>query len=184
MGQPKPMLPFGGEPMLLRVARVVQEVVEPVVVVAGVRQPLPPLPASLILARDRCEDRGPLEGLAVGLATLGHEVDAAFVTSCDVPLLLPAFVRRIVELAQGYDAAAPYLEGFYEPLAAVYRACLLPRVEVLLAAGRLRPVYLLEAARTRRVLAHELTDVDPHLQSLQNVNTPAAYQAALRHAGG
>ena len=46
------------------------------------------------LWRDRLPDRGPLEGIAAGLRALGKRVEAAYVTGCDVPLLVPGFVRR------------------------------------------------------------------------------------------
>lgn len=183
MGRPKLAIPFGDEPMLARVVRLVREVAEPVVVVAAAEQQLPALPPDVLVARDRRPDQGPLEGVAVGLAAIRNQSAVAFVTACDVPLLLPAFVRRIIELAQGYDIAIPYVNGFYEPLAAVYRMSVLPHVEQLLAAGRLRPVELLENVRTRRIEPAELRDVDPQLQSLANINSPADYEAALQRAG-
>src|SRR5262249_16790019 len=89
MGSPKALLPFGGETMRQRVVRLLGTVVAPVVVVAADHQPLPELPADVIVARDEQEARGPLEGLRAGLKALPVSVDAAYVTSCDVPLLVP-----------------------------------------------------------------------------------------------
>jgi molybdopterin-guanine dinucleotide biosynthesis protein A len=100
-----------------------------------------------------------------------------------VPLLKPDFIRRVVALSAGHDAAVPHVDGYDEPLSAVYRTGVLPQVEALLAADRLRPVYLFNAVRTRRILPEELADVDPGLESLANVNTPEEYRAALRKAG-
>ena len=53
----------------------------------------------------------------------------------------------------------------------------------LVAANRLRPVFLLERARAREIDISELRRVDPELRSLRNINTPAEYAAALRDAG-
>jgi molybdopterin-guanine dinucleotide biosynthesis protein A len=183
MGSPKLSLPFGTETMLGRVARTLGEVVGPIVVVAAPEQVVPRLPDHVDVARDRREGRGPLEGLAVGLAALGDRADAAYVTACDVPLLVPDFVRRMCDLFEGYEVAVPHVNGFDEPLAAVYRTAVLPHVERLLAAGQLRPVFLFDAVRTRRVGAEELTAVDPALDSLFNVNRPDDYQTALRREG-
>ena len=58
-----------------------------------------------------------------------------------------------------------------------------PQVQALLDAGRLRPFFLLESARTREIEVEELRSVDPQLDSLRNTNTPDDYQAALRDAG-
>lgn len=183
MERPKLTLPFGPETMLARVVRLLGEVVRPVVVVAAEDQELPELPGSIVIARDRRPDRGPLEGLAAGLRSLSDRVQAAFATACDVPLLLPEFVGRMVELSAGFEVTVPQVDGFDEPLAAVYRTGVLPQIDDLLAADRLRLAYLFDRVRTRRVMREELTDVDPDLQSLANVNDPADYRAALAAAG-
>ena len=183
MGRSKMTLPFGPETMLARVVRLLGEAVDTIVVVAARTQELPALPPGVLLARDRQDNRGPLEGLAVGLQAISDRVGAAFVTACDVPLLVPAFVRRMLDLSAGFDIAVPHVDGFDEPLSAVYRTGVLPQVEALLAAGRLRPAYLFDLLRTRRVTAAELRGVDPELRSLANVNSPADYQAALQRAG-
>ena len=183
MGRPKAMLPFGPETMLERVVGRVRAVGGPVVAVAAIRQELPALGPGVRVARDRRAGRGPLEGIRAGLAALRGEVEAAFVTGCDVPLLVPDFVRRMVELAAGFDVAVPHVGGHDEPLSAVYRTGVLPQVEALLAADRLRPAFLFDRVRTRRVTPDELADVDPDLASLANVNSPAEYAAVLRRAG-
>src|SRR5213075_573405 len=84
MGRAKATLPFGPELMLQRVVRLLSEVVEPIVVVAAPGQELPPLAASVQIARDEREGRGPLEGLSAGLAAMAGRADAVYATSCDV----------------------------------------------------------------------------------------------------
>ncbi len=183
MGHPKALLPFGPELMLQRVVRLLREAVPRVIVVAAPGQELPPLPPEAAVVRDRREGRGPLEGLAAGLAALPAEATAAYVTSCDVPLLRPAFVRRMIELHAGHQIAVPWAGGYHHPLAAVYSKAVLPQAERLLAEDRLRPVFLFEAADTRVVGEDELRDVDPELASLRNVNELEDYCAALVEAG-
>jgi molybdopterin-guanine dinucleotide biosynthesis protein A len=182
MGTSKALLPFGPETMLQRVVRLLSGVVGPIAAVAAVNQPLPVLPAEVIVTRDEREGRGPLEGLRAGLKALPTGVDAAYVTSCDVPLLVPGFVQQMLDLAEGYDIAVMEIDGLPHPLSAVYRRRVLPHVEALLAADRLRPVFLFDAVRTRRVLPQEMT-ADPELRTLWNLNTPADYQKALGAAG-
>ena len=182
MGTSKALLPFGPETMLQRVVRLLGEVVAPIVVVAAVDQELPELPPGVIVTRDEHKGRGPLEGLRAGLKALPDSVDAAYVTSCDVPLLVPGFVRQMLELADGYDIAVMEIDGFPHPLSAVYRRSVLPHVEALLAQDRLRPVFLFDAVSTRRVRPEEMT-ADPDLRTLRNLNTREDYQQALRDAG-
>jgi len=144
---------------------------------------LPELPDDAIITRDEREQRGPLEGLRAGLRALPDSVDIAYVTSCDVPLLVPGFVTRVIELLGDHDIAVMEIDGFAHPLSAVYRRTTLPHVESLLAQDKLRPVFLFDAVRTRRVQPAEMTSVDPLLYTLRNLNTREDYLAALSEAG-
>ena len=182
MGSPKALLPFGSETMLQRVVRLLGEVVSPIVVVAAADQDLPALPRDVIVTRDEREARGPLEGLRAGLKALPPHLDAAYITSFDAPLLIPNFVRQMLELAHGYDIAVMEIDGFTHPLSAVYRRATLPFVEDLLEHNRLRPAFLFELVKTRRVRPEEMT-ADPDLRTLRNLNTREDYQRALADAG-
>jgi molybdopterin-guanine dinucleotide biosynthesis protein A len=182
MGRPKLSLPFGTETMLARVVRILSEVVEPIVVVAAPEQELPPLPAGVRIARDEQEGLGPLSGLAAGLSALSGVVDAAYVSSCDVPLLAPEFVQRMIELLAEYEMVIPRDGNYHHPLAAVYRCSLEGRVRSLLSEGRFRPFFLMEDSDARVVDVSDLRDADPNLDSLRNLNTEEEYQHALRDA--
>ncbi len=181
MGTSKALLQFGPETMLQRVVRLLSTVVSPIVVVTAANQELPALPDDVVMTRDEHEARGPLEGLRAGLKALPLGVDAAYVTSCDVPLLVPGFVSEMITLATGYDVAVMEIDGFPHPLSAVYRRSTLPHIEDLLAHDRLRPVFLYERVKTRRVQPDEIT-ADPDLQTLRNLNTPDDYRQALADA--
>jgi molybdopterin-guanine dinucleotide biosynthesis protein A len=183
MGVPKLALPFGPETMLARVARLLSEACRPIIVVAAPGQELPRLSPDTIIARDRHEGRGPLEGLLAGLTALPADTDAAYVTGCDVPFLEPNFVRRMFELLGDHSIAVPLVDGFQHPLAAVYRPTLVEVIEALLTTDRRAPKYLFDTVPTRRVTASELIDVDPSLTTLENLNQPEEYLAALRKAG-
>ena len=183
MGSPKALLPFGDETMLQRVVRLLTTVVSPIVVVAARDQQLPELPEHVIITHDEREARGPLEGLRAGLMALPESVDCVYVTSCDVPLLVPAFATRMIDLLADFDIAVMEIDGFTHPLSAVYRRAVLPQVEALLAGDRLRPAFLFNAVRTRRVQTAEMIGVDPALRTLRNLNTREDYEQALSDAG-
>jgi molybdopterin-guanine dinucleotide biosynthesis protein A len=184
MGRDKATLPFGNELMLQRVVRLVGEVVPPpaTVVVASPRQSLPELPQELLVARDERDGCGPLEGLAAGLRTLRDQVDAAYVTACDVPLLKPAFVGRMFDLLGDHDIAVPLDGRQRHPLAAVYRMGLLPHIEQLLKTDQLSLRTLFSRVRTREVPVALLRAVDPQLDTLKNLNERQDYLAALAAA--
>src|SRR6185436_2172313 len=179
MGVPKATLPFGNETMLQRVVRLLHTVVSPIVVVAAREQVLPELHENVVVTRDERDQQGPLEGLRAGLSGMPDSVDIAYATSCDVPLLEPRFVERMVELLGDHDIAVMEIDGFTHPLSAVYRRNVLPHIESLLAQQKLRPAFLFDLVRTRRVKQEEIADVDPQLRTLRNLNTREDYLAAL-----
>ena len=196
MGRAKALLPVGSEVMLQRVVRILAPHARPIVVVAAAEQELPdlsetwqhthlPLPdetvtgSAIRIARDPVEYRGPLAGLAVGMTQLRGEVDMVYASACDAPLLKPAFIRAMIDALGDAEIAVPFDGRYHHPLAAVYRLSVLPVIEALLAADRLRPVFLFEECRTREVLVEELRLIDPQLDSLCNTNTPEEYEQAL-----
>lgn len=183
MGLPKLALPFGPERMLQRVLRLLRQAVPEIVVVAGRGQELPELPLDVQIVRDRREGRGPLEGLRVGLSALSEGREVAFVTGCDVPLLVPAFVARMIDLLGDGAIAVPVHDGRPCPLSAVYRRSVLGAIDSLLAADRLRLAFLFDLVPTRKVSAAELADVDPELATLHNLNYPSEYLEALARVG-
>ena len=189
MGTPKAWLQFGDERMLQRVVRILEGAVDSIVVVAARDQKLPALPDAVTIVRDSVSGRGPLQGLAAGMAAIPVDIELVYATATDVPFLQPAWIARLVELMGDEDMATPFGDGFYHPLASLYRKSkVLPAIETLLANDRLRPVFLVEAVRSRVIQFDDLRDVDPDLKTLENLNTPEDYQRALmaleREAGG
>lgn len=183
MGRPKAWLPIAGEIMLPRVVRLLSEAVSPLVVVAAPEQEVPALPAGVEVVRDEERGRGPLQGLAAGLAAIERRADAAYLSSCDVPFLRPAFVRRLIELLGEHAICVPRVGEYHHPLAAVYRVDVLPTVLRLLSENRLRPFFVFEAVPTRVVEASELVDVDAKFESLRNINTQEDYERAVAELG-
>ncbi len=171
--------------MLQRVVRLLSQAVAPesMVVVAAPNQSLPALPAAVTVAHDIREYRGPLQGLATGLRRTGDRFDAVYVTACDVPLLMPAFVDRMFQLLGEYDVAVPFDGEHHHSLAAVYRPSVLPHIQLLLDSDSLRSRFLFDLVRTREVPVDEMRDVDPQLATLENLNHYDDYLAALAAAG-
>jgi molybdopterin-guanine dinucleotide biosynthesis protein A len=178
MGRDKASLPFGDEVLLARVVRIVGEVVDEVVLVAREGQALP---AAFEAVRDPAEGLGPVAALAVGLRVVSGT--RAFVVACDLPLLRPALIRRLFDLAGDADACVPLIDGYPMTTCAVYAARVADIAEGLVAAGHLKLRTLLERITTRYVGPDDVRDVDPDLESFQDCNTLEAYQTALRRAG-
>jgi molybdenum cofactor guanylyltransferase len=186
MGTPKAALEWHGSTLLRRTAGMLARVTEgPVVVVRAPGQDLPSLPPGTEVVDDPREGLGPVQGLAAGLAALAGRAEIAFVSSTDMPFLHPAFVRRVLRAAQeGADVGLPVARGYPQPLAAAYRTALATLAEQLVAQQRLRPAFLFEQCAVTRLdeaalrADPVLAALDPGLDSVVNVNSPADYTAA------
>jgi molybdenum cofactor guanylyltransferase len=191
MGRPKASLEWHGSTLLHRVTGIVSRAVDgPVVVVRAADQELPDLPAHVKVVEDAAEGRGPLQGLAAGLAAVADQAEVAYVSSTDVPLLHPAFVRAVLNAAarEDVDVTLPIVHGYRHPLAAAYRTSLLAAVEELIQQDRMRPAFLFEQSRVRELSEEDLlrdrdlAEADPELLSVLNVNEPSDYQRARARA--
>ena len=186
MGTPKAALEWHGSTLLHRTAAIVTRATGgPVVVVRASGQELPELPTAVTVVDDPREGKGPVQGIAAGLAALVGRADAAFITSTDLPFLHPAFINTVLRaLEDGPDVALPVARGYQQPLAAAYRTSLAGLAERLVKEERLRPAFLFQECTVTRLddatlLADPvLKERDPDLDSVLNVNTPDEYQAA------
>ena len=184
MGVPKAELPFGPESMLQRILGILEPIVSCRIVVSAANSNRSMDIPDVVLTQDFRSDRGPLEGIRAGLMAAGAEgVEAAFVTSCDVPLLRTTFVQKLFALLGDQEIVVPWDDQFHHPLSAVYRVGLVDRIEDLLSQERLRPLFLIQESDSREVSVEDFRDVDPQLDSLRNCNRPLDYQAALQSAG-
>ena len=194
MGTAKAALEWHGSTLLRRTVGIVARATSgPVVVVRAAGQDLPELPEGTVVADDPREGKGPVQGIAAGLAALSGRAEVAFVSSTDMPFLHPAFIRRVLDVAaqsmgtgmgMGTDVVLPVARGYKQPLAAAYRVSLAETAERLVIQDRLRPAFLFGECRVETLdeaaLKRDpvLAALDPDLDSVLNVNTPADYAAA------
>ena len=168
-----------GRPVLEYALRAAAAVANPIVLVLGPDDPVPWLPADLgadvVLARDAVAHRGPLAGLAAGLAALPRPVDVAIVVAGDMPSAVPA----VLDLLAATLANDPML-GFVcleaepaSPLPAAVRPSVAgPAAAALLEADRRSLRGLLDAVPTVVVPAAEWRAIDPDGVTLRDVDTP------------
>jgi molybdopterin-guanine dinucleotide biosynthesis protein A len=194
MGQPKALLLTpAGEPLLVHLlrrltplgaARTVVVTNDPAIAA------LPGLPPGARCLADAYPDTGTLGGIATGLGAVSGW---AAVVACDLPFVQAALFAQLCAIAaeqdQGgdrWDAIVPVVDGYEEPLHALYHRRCLPAIVARLAAGARRVISFMPDVRTRYVDEAELRAIDPQLSSFVNVNTPeewAAVQAVLAASG-
>jgi molybdopterin-guanine dinucleotide biosynthesis protein A len=176
MGRPKALLPFDGEPLIVHIVRHLKRVFAETVVVAAPEQELPLLPVALV--RDQVAYQGPVSGIYRGLKAATKEV--CFVTSCDAPFLDLALISHLLSEISDCDVVVPFWQERFQPLHAVYRRSVAPLLHEQLERGELRPIFLYDKVRTRKVHEDEIRTFDPEGMSFLNMNSPADYDSALQ----
>lgn len=171
MGSDKASLPFGNETMLERITRVVRSVADEVIVV-GRRDQLSST------THDTIEDQGPLAGIAAGLAA--SQTDLNIVVACDMPLLKPEVLQRMVSLIGDHDACVATVGDHASALCGVYRSRVAQDARALLDSGERRVMRLLDRVQTTRVDGAAFRDIDPNLETFLSCDTPETYQSALK----
>lgn len=175
-GRDKLTEPFGERPLLhhpiLALAAVCGELV--VVLAPDVEAPPMPTGVDVTVARDAEPDRGPLAGLAAGLAVATNDVSV--VVGGDMPGLQQDVLREMVRACRETGAVAVALSdgGRERPLPIVVRTA--PARDVagrLLAGERRRLRDLLAEVRTVAIDEPTWTALDPERRTLVDVDEPA-----------
>ena len=171
MGQDKAFLTVGGRTLFEITLAAVREVLDVVILVGDRPERFSswglPVYADLL-------DGSALGGVYTGLvrARTSH----IFVTSCDLPFLSAAVVRRLVELAPGCDVVVPDVGSGYEPLFAVYsQSCREPILRQI-GEGNFCVYGFYPQVRTRLVTAEELAGIANPERCFLNLNTPEEYR--------
>ena len=176
MGQPKAMLLFDGRPLIEHIVSKLKLLFAQIIVVAAPGQEIA-IP-ELTIIRDDQPYQGPVGGIYYGLRA--SERPIAFVTSCDAPFLNLSLIAHLLAQIPDYDVVVPFWEDRFQPLHAVYRTSVLPKLEEQLERKELRPIFLFDKVRTRKVLEDEMREFDPNGLSFLNMNTPQDYETALQ----
>jgi len=174
MGQDKAWIELDGEPLIKRVADVLGELADEVIVVAN-----DPRYESLGLrvVRDRWPQGGALGGIATGIGAATHH--AVLVAACDMPFLSVDVWRVLLGHAGEADVVIPKIGGEYETMHALYTKACVPQMARAIAENRLRVISFFDQVRVLAVEEPELRAADPTLRSFTNVNTPEELASAL-----
>lgn len=174
MGRDKALLEIDGRPLIEWVIRRLERICPEVLVVAGDTERYADLGAPVVT--DRFPGVGVLGGLHAGLDAASHELILA--VGCDMPFLNSKLLRAFVDWVGEYDVAVLRRGEWVDPLHAAYRRTCLPSMEAAIRAGRRRVISFFPQIRVRYVTEADVTAIDPQLESLRNVNTPADWAAA------
>ncbi len=180
MGQPKALLPVRGKALLAHmVAQLTPVIKTPPLIVINDAALLAQshIETEFLAVPDHYPGMGSLGGIASGLA---HCSQWAIMLACDLPFVNAELLAWMADLgSDDWDAIVPQVDGYAQPLHALYHRRCLPAIEARLAADERRVVSFLADVRVRVVTEAEARRWDPTLRSFYNVNTPADRAQAL-----
>jgi molybdopterin-guanine dinucleotide biosynthesis protein A len=167
-GQPKALLPLGGQRIIERVVGVVRVVTDDLLLVTNT----PELYADLHLpmVADVFPDHGSLGGIYSGLRSAAG--DAIFTVACDMPFLTPAVARLVIDRAGEADVVVPKVGDQFETLHACYGKACLPPMESRLRAGQLKIVGFFPDVRVLVISEDDVARLRDPAVAFMNVNTP------------
>jgi len=179
----KAVADLAGTPMIRRVADRLGQVVDELVVncredqVEAIEAALSGHALDPTFALDEDPDRGPMAGIATGLAAV--ESEYAAVVACDMPFVDPAFVDYLFERAASHEAAVPRPDEWFQTTQAVYHADAMgDACRRALERGEhkvVEPLFDLDYVVVEREEILEHTSLD----TFENLNTREEFEAAI-----
>jgi molybdopterin-guanine dinucleotide biosynthesis protein A len=172
MGADKALLLLKGLPFIQRIAGVLKEVFEHIVVISDHGTTYQFL--GLSTYPDVEKQSGPLGGIHSALTHT--DAPAIFVVGCDTPYVTAGLIRYICDFESLDDIKIPIMNGQLQPLCAVYSRKTLKQIEENIKAGLLKVDFLLEKIHAAIIpITPNLPFYDKKL--LTNINTAKDYEA-------
>ncbi len=172
-GRDKLAEPINGQRMLDRAIAAVAQVADVVMVIAP-PDSVPAITSQVQMLHDARAFEGPLAGLATGLDAMDPTIERVIVVGGDMPTLVPAVLRRLIDALETHEAAALADAAGPRPLPiALRRSVAGPVVGRLLAGGERRLRALVDELQTFFIPAADWLRDDPTGATLADVDTPA-----------
>lgn len=167
-------------PMIERVLEVVKGVCDDIIVVSRTREDY--LHYDVRSVEDLVPGAGPLGGLYTGLKASNSSIN--FIVACDMPFLNGQFIQYMVDRFCSTDILIPRLNGFVEPLHALYSRACIPAIEDALKAGERKLKSFFHKVSVTVVEEHKITPFDPELRMFTNINNSDDMKAAEERMQG
>lgn len=121
--------------------------------------------------KDNFDGYSPLYGILEGLKNSSSFIN--FVIACDMPFVQPELIRFLVRKAgeTQADVVVPVVNGFYEPLCAVYTKNCIKAIEESIREGNLKVTSFYSKVKVYAVPEDLIKQYDESLWSFVNINT-------------
>jgi molybdenum cofactor guanylyltransferase len=184
MGENKSLLDLGGEMVIERVVKLMQEVFPRVILSTNTPDEYSFLGMEMV--EDQYKHAGPLAGIHSGM--INSDTERNFILSCDMPMMTKEVIDFMVEFDTEKSIVIAHADGFNQQLAGVYSKSCLAIIEEILADSSMKenrsenqkkrgcPVFELVKKMDGKIINAE--DIIPNYRpgTFFNMNKPREYE--------
>jgi len=121
------------------------------------------------IVRDQQPNCGPLMGLYCGLNA--SETSINFVIACDMPFINQEIIQFLLSHADRADVVVPIVNGYREPLMALYNKTTLPAIHKHIQQKKYKITAFYADVTLCEIPEEQIRKIDPQLHSFFNINT-------------
>lgn len=176
IGQNKALLKFGEETLIEEIVSIFRDLFSEILIVTNDSEEYPML-KNVRFVQDfyHLEKKSALVGLYSGLFAAQSEF--SFIVGCDMPLLNLSLIQYMKEKIGSQDILIPYVNGYYEPLHAIYSKRCLPVIKNHLDQKDYRIKSFFSDVNLEIIEEPIIKKFDPDLDSFLNINHYQEYIA-------
>ncbi len=180
MGENKALLKLCDKPVIEWAVEKIKKTASEVIIVTDKDNLYDDLADKIISDKIQCEGKNPMVGIFSGLSTSTNDYN--LVVACDMPFLNVHLIRAMYQVAyqDEYDVVVPRINGYLEPLCAIYNRNTRFLMEKWIKAGayKIPDIY---AHFNVKILPEEFcARYDSRLLSFLNLNYPYDYERAQK----
>lgn len=113
---------------------------------------------------------GPLSGIHSALVHAQNPL--VLIVACDMPFIDAKLAQYMINIASDFDVVVPKVDGYYEPLFALYGKPCIKVIEKCIAQGKRRVIDIFPEVKVKCVREEEIASVTDLELVFYNVNTP------------
>ncbi len=162
----KTLFPFKGKPLIEHVIDAVRPLGLEITIIANDCSRFEYL--QIHCYPDIVKGMGPFGGLYTALYHCS--TDTALVLGCDMPNVSGDLLNYMISIQKNYDIVVPCVNGYYEPLYALYTTGCVPYIKDFLKSGKKQIIALYDKVRIRKVSEDEIRRFADPAIVFRNIN--------------
>ncbi len=168
-GSPKAFIEIDGKTIIEIIVNKIQNSFKEIIVVTDQDIKTGNMPVTVTGDIITNGQKSSLRGLHTGLKKSAYS--DIFVIGCDMPFINVELVEYLHSFLPGNHAVVPMIDGYAQPLFALYDKSCLPVIEESLKKEKLKISCLYKNLKIAYIFKEKIEEIDPGQKSFYNINT-------------